>query len=118
MRLLLVLLFSFGAWAQKENLNARDPRLNEGSLFTVHLVPGERKLTVKLAGKPGAELGPDRVVVLGREIRADGRMRDVTVRPSGSAFQIEAPADANSIELDVQDIVDKKRKETFRLDLR
>ena len=106
---------SLCAHAQKEDLSARDPRLNEGSMFTVRLTPAERRVVVSLAGKPQAELGPDRIVVFGREILPNGQSRKLTVRPSDEGFEIVDLKDSKrSLEIEVQDRSDNKKKETFR----
>lgn len=111
----LISVFIAGAQAQTEDLNARDPRLNEGKLFTVTFTPKAKKIAVSLAGKPQAELGPDRVVVFGREIRSNGEARTLTVKPSAEGFEIVEPVDANQpVEIEVRDRQNSKKKETFR----
>jgi len=104
-------------FAQKEDLNARDPRLNEGSLFTVSLTPKSKKVVVSVAGQPHVELGPDRVMLFGREVLSAGKTRTLTIRPAGDGFEIVEPLDVKrTVEIDVQDKSDKKKKETFKFD--
>ena len=116
-RILIALTFlTTAAYAQKENLNVRDPRLNEGSLFTISLTPADKRIVIAVAGKPQAELSPDHVVVFGREIMAGGKKRELTIRPSGVHFEIlNASEIKNPVEIEVQDRADTKKKETFRI---
>src|SRR5690606_4412102 len=81
-------MFAQVGFAQTEDLNVRDPRLQEGKMFTVKLSPASKQLVVSFVGKPQVELGPDRVMVFGRERLAGGQYRKLKIRPTGSQFQI------------------------------
>lgn len=109
----------FASWlgfAQKENLNARDPRLNEGHLFTVKFTPGARRVDISLAGKPAALLGPEQVEVFGRDL-SSGKTKKLTIKPAGDHFEIvDQLQSAAPVELDVQDKSNSK-KETFKFNL-
>ena len=121
MKLILALVISFVGWCafgQPEDLNARDPRLNEGSLFTIQFSPGDKKISVALAGKPGVELSAGKIIVLGREISTSTKTRRLEIRPSGSQFEIVDPLPkGKAVEIEVMDVKDKDKKETFRIDL-
>ncbi|MBL7686957.1 MAG: hypothetical protein JNJ49_02910 [Bdellovibrionaceae bacterium] len=44
------------ASAQTEDLNARDPRLKEGQMFVVKLIPAGKRLQVLITGKEAARV--------------------------------------------------------------
>lgn len=105
-------------YGQGEDLDARDPRLNEGTLFTIKFVPGDKKILVSLAGKPQVELGPKQVVVLGREIMAGGKSKKLAIKPSDGNFLLEEPIKSKrAVEIEVRDRSNPKQKEIFRLNL-
>jgi hypothetical protein len=110
-------LVSMSAFAQKEDLNARDPRLSEGSLFTVKFTPGAKRVEISLAGERAVLLGPTRVEVFGRDL-SSGKVRRLTVKPVEDHFeildQLRSPA---LLEIDVHDKADDKR-ETFKFNMR
>lgn len=101
------------AFAQSEDLNARDPRMNEGKMFTVKLFVGDKRLVVSLAGNPAIEADASRVMVFGREISKSGKSRRLKIVPSDSQFEIvDAVGLSEAIQIDVEDKATKK-KETF-----
>ncbi|MGE3684314.1 MAG: hypothetical protein AB7G93_21550 [Bdellovibrionales bacterium] len=110
-RLVLALTFLVinYAHAQKEDLNARDPRLNEGTMFTVNFNPKDKRVVVSLVGKPHVELGPERVIVFGREVLAGGKSKKLTIRPAGEDFEIVETLDSK-VEIEAQDRADKTKK--------
>gem|GEM_PF-6949611 len=120
MRSLLTALFFVWAgvaFAQTENLDAKYPRLNEGQIFTIQFAPVGRKLTVSLAGKPGVELAPGKVLVFGREILRNGKERKLEIRPSGQKFEIAEPSSKDTpVEIEIRDPHDTGKKEVFRLE--
>lgn len=108
----------WSAYGQPEDLNARDPRLNEGSLFTIQFSRGDKKISVSLAGKPGIELSSGKVLVFGREISKGSTSRKLEIRPNGSQFEIVDPLpEGKAVEIEVRDLKDKDKKEIFRIDL-
>ena len=101
----------------QESVEPRDPLLLEGKLFTVQLTRGAKRIDVKLAGTDVAQVGPERVEILGREI-VGSKTRKLTIRPSGSFFEIVEPKGIQTpIEIEVHDKA-KKQKETFRFDVK
>jgi hypothetical protein len=114
----IFVIFASTAVGQPEDLNSRDPRLNEGSLFTIQFSPGERKIRVSLAGKPGVELSSGKVMVFGREISGGKENRTLEIRPTGSQFEIvDQLPKGKAVEIEIRDIKDKNKKESFRIDL-
>lgn len=114
--LFMTVLGALSAQAQKEDLNVRDPRLNEGQLFTVKLTPKSKLLEISFAGQPAVHLGSDRVEVFGRELHGS-ESRELTIRPAGPDFQIVERLDPSApIEFDIRDKKNKK-KETFKFNL-
>ncbi len=118
-KIVLLMVFIFSNWilAQSENIDVRDPRLNEGQMFTVKLTPADRRIEVSVVGAPAALLGPERIEIFGREVHS-GKTKTLTIRPSGEAFEIVERLNLGvPIELDVRD-KENKKKETFKFDLR
>ena len=103
MKILLAVLLWVGPVLAQENVEARDPRLNEGQLFTVKFVPGARKLVISTAGVKGAEVGPDKVEVFGRVVGKSGEARRLEIKPSGSSFLVgEEPKPKEKLEIEVR----------------
>ncbi len=116
--ILLMAAFLSGTlvWAQKEDLNARDPRLQEGQLFTLKFIPKEKRLIVSLAGKKAAEFDPSQFQIFGREILASGEKRDLKLEPIGSQFRIAEPTERlKMIEVEVKDKKNPSRAEVFQV---
>ncbi|MCM2282489.1 MAG: hypothetical protein NDI61_11665 [Bdellovibrionaceae bacterium] len=92
-------------FAQTENLDARYPKLKEGQLFTVKLIPGAKELQVFLAGHKQAEV---RLTDVGFEayVRGSGgKMKPLTATNKGTYFSIPAPTSTDSelrLKLDYQ----------------
>ncbi|MBK7892456.1 MAG: hypothetical protein IPJ84_16905 [Bdellovibrionales bacterium] len=51
-----LLALGLSAGAQTEDLNARDPRLKEGQMFVVKLIPAGKRLQVLITGKEAARV--------------------------------------------------------------
>lgn len=122
MRLLALLLLSvipLVSSGQKEDLNPRDPRLNEGTMFAIRFVPASRQVVVSLVGKPMVRVDPERVIVFGQAVGKSGKTSRLTIKPTGEQFTIMESLDsAKAVELEVQDRMNKEQKESFRFDLR
>ncbi len=54
-------LLSLNVLAQTEDLNARDPRLKEGQMFVVKLIPAGKRLQVLITGKEAARVDFDQL---------------------------------------------------------
>lgn len=101
-------------FAQKEELNSRDPRLNEGTMFVVKFVPASREVIVTLVGEKIVEAKPERFLLFAREISKSGRVKRLTVKPSGQGFTIIEPlVDSNTVELEIKDRRDQEKMEVF-----
>lgn len=108
-----LMLISAAVFAQREDFNVRDPKLNEGSLFTIKFTPAAKRVDVSVAGKPAALLGPDQVEVFGRELNS-GKTKKLTIKPVEDHFEImDHLNSAAPVEFDVHDKTNKK-KETFK----
>lgn len=115
----LLLCFPLMTFAQKENLNTREPVINEGQLFTLHFNPGAKRLTISLAGKPQVELGPEQVQILGRLISNSGETSQVKISSERGKFHLDNSIEsAKALEFDVTDRTNAKKKETIRLNLK
>ncbi len=51
-----LLALGLSAGAQTEDLNVRDPRLKEGQMFVVKLIPAGKRLQVLITGKEAARV--------------------------------------------------------------
>lgn len=113
-----MILLTGMSFAQKEDLNARDPRLNEGQLFTIRFTPAAKKISVGLAGSTQAEMSPGKVILMGREVTHSGKERQLSIKPSGDQFEIAEPlTSGQKLEIEVRDRKDQSKKEVFKLDV-
>lgn len=116
--LFLAILMLSAAGLKAEDFDRPDLRFQEGTLFSVSLNPKSRELKVSFAGKPVVEASPDRFIVLANEIGKNGKIKKLTVKPSGDSFQIMDLTDtAQSVEVKVQDRSTKHKKESLKIEL-
>lgn len=109
-------LSAVAAWA--DEADQKGLRFQEGSLFVVSLNPGSRELKVNFAGKNVMEVGPDRFIVFANQISKNGKIKKLTVKPSGDSFHLVDLSDtAQSVEVKVQDRSSKQKKESLKIEL-
>lgn len=107
----------FLAFAQQEEVSSRYPKMREGEIFTINLTPGSKKLVISFTGKPHIELGPERILVFGREILPGGKVRDLKIKPVGEGFEILEPTSLKkTLEIEVHDKTSDGKKEVIKLE--
>lgn len=96
------LVSACSARAQTEDLNVRDPKLKEGQMFTVTVVPAAKELKVFVVGKEQARL---KMSDLGLQafVRSGGTMRLVNATKKADHFVIsEKPAEGSELRVKLE----------------
>lgn len=100
------------------DLNARDPRLQEGQMFVVRLVPAGKNIDVLITGKKAAEL---RASDLGLTAKLFVGDKVISLNPKSSSqlparFQLEAiDSKASKLKLEIKSGKDEEKFEFDQL---
>lgn len=88
-----------------------------GQIFTLKLIPGQKRLEVRLAGTPAAQLDPGRLEIFGRVIKTGGgEPIRLKLQAAKDHFEIAEPiAPDADVEFQIKDKKTKK-SETLRLE--
>lgn len=76
--------------AQPEDLDVRTPKLKEGQLFTVKLVPAGKEMQIFFAGHKQAEVKMSELGLQAYVRGSGGQMRSVTATNRGTYFTVPA----------------------------
>jgi hypothetical protein len=89
-----------------------------GQLFVIKFEPGSKRFSVALAGEPVAIIGPNRIIVRGRQVPANGQPKSLDIEPANGFFQILDSVDPHSsIEIEIKDRSNQK-SETFKVEMK
>lgn len=116
--ILFLMTFSLSPWADPSTDDPARPSLDKtGQLFVLKLTPKQRRLEVRLAGTPAAQLDPGRLEVFGRVfIKGDSSPTDLKIEAARDHFRIPDGIPPNSeVEIQVKDKTTNK-SETLRLE--
>lgn len=114
---LLTLATSLPSFAQTEDLNARDPRLKEGQLFVVKLIPFGKRMEVLITGKEAARIESSQLGLKATVFVGD---KAISLTPKKSAelekpqFSLE-PLDPKASRLKLE-VIEGKKKEQFNFE--
>lgn len=115
---LLLMTFSFSPWADESTDDPARPTLGKtGQLFVLKLTPKQRRLEVRLAGTPAAQLDPGRLEVFGRVFTKGGSgPTDLKIEAARDHFKVPDNIPPNAeVEIQVKDKTTNK-SETLRLE--
>lgn len=89
----LIMAFCFNpAFAQIDQTDPGRPLVNEGSLFVIKLVPGQKRMQLFVTGKEVARIEKENLVVSATSDLQAGKWR-VTLKPEGDHFWMDYPSD-------------------------
>ncbi len=112
--LLFFVLFTASSFSQTEDLDSKWPRLKEGRMFTLKLIPAGKKLEVQVTGKDVAAIDL-KDISISATARSGQESWDVEVSREGEKFVLPYPiSDKDVPKLDLKlKVVRKKQAEEF-----
>jgi hypothetical protein len=107
-----LLLLPRGASGEPDDLDPARPQLgNQGEIFVLQFSPGNRRLTVDLAGKPAAILDLADIEVSGRALFESGEEKALRLKSVDRYFEILDPPIHVPAQLEFT-VKDHRRKKT------